>query len=166
MTLSVAERRILANQCLILAKLDVNNADHYERGAEAFESGYEGAYGQFMQVGDETMSQEACSEVHEILTMFQSLGNSYTALLDPTGLRQDDIIFHGFDANNEEQFGFYKWLKRNRQWNHINGGDDGNSHAPNMAAYRRMLIAWRASADPHSLSQDDIKRIAGATNAR
>ncbi len=164
-SLSLKERLALANQCKILAALYPQEADQYRSHVEALQSGYEMHYPWIVEDFSSGLGKEECSEVLDVLQMYDDLAYSYEALADKDGLREDDVAFPGFDGNNEgAQMDYARYFVvdlgrygRLRQ----RALDIGfNAHFPTLAMYRRMLPAHRRlSRAPKALSASDIRAI-------
>ena len=78
MKLSTVERAVLLNQCRILAAVDPEGADHYEKQIEILDSGYEFLYDRILPE-QEPMSSENSWEVVQILDMFSILERAVAA---------------------------------------------------------------------------------------
>lgn len=157
-SLTLAERRILANQWHIRAKLEPEFADDFERMAEILEHGYELQYGEALCLWGE-VPREICQEVLEILDMFRFLQNSFDNLEDKEGLTERDVVFRGFDGNEESKhlcFADFYCAKDRYGDLRFSGLGDGivtveelrgirvnlNGHLPALGSYRRMLVPW------------------------
>ncbi|MGC2299507.1 MAG: YfbU family protein, partial [Acidobacteriaceae bacterium] len=104
-TLSRTERLILANQFQILATLKPDEADNYSSLIEIAERGFSERYGDlFSGIHAEELSPEECAHVGRVLEMFWNLQDSVDQLEAPEELKADDVIFPGFDGNNELEF--------------------------------------------------------------
>lgn len=160
------ERLMLHNQLLILEKLYPDDAEHYAVQREALRSGYAAAYELAMAAicpEKEVLSREECSEVIQIMVMFQVLGR---AAKDLPEKQQFFAKFRGFDGNNEGgQLGYCKFLvDRERKFSDLPRGDDGfNSHSPVLETYRRMRKVWDGMGSPPEVSTDQAKKIVEAT---
>ena|SRR5258707_923856 len=162
MQLSFKERLTFVNQFKVLAAL--NRKEDYRSEIEALESGYEQHYPGIFQCFSDGLSTEECREVGEILIMHSDLRFSYDKLKakDKVGIEEHEVVFLGFDGNNEgplmryalyriNTLGFHESLKKS----------DLNSHMPTIGRYRRMLPVWRERAKPEipPLSRADIRAI-------
>ena len=100
------ERAILANQYRIFEFLDPKQSDSYKWVREVLECGYELEYEQIFQEvydDDNALTKEECSEVVNIMAMFEALNRSYDTLKDKSGIEKALIDFTGFDGNNESK---------------------------------------------------------------
>lgn len=105
MKLTDAERWILSNQHAILAKLDPNESERYEKIREALDNGYELHYRpeNITTNPDEIMTEEECREVLDILTMFQVLRQSFERLADKSGIEEGAVRFDGVRRQQRDQ---------------------------------------------------------------
>jgi uncharacterized protein YfbU (UPF0304 family) len=144
-----------------LAALYPNEATEYERMREAVNSGYEFEFERMAQhIYADGLSEDACKEVLEILSMFDYLKQGYERLSDKSGIDAHAITFIGFDGNNEVSYmGYAEYFCRQGRFGSLNI-QDFNSHCPTVEMYRRMLQAHRESKDKYQLSKADIIRIA------
>lgn len=167
MLLSRTERWILYNQLSVLEILHPDEAQHYCDLKEAVQNGYEYEYPpDYIYKDEHILSREACSEVHEILGMFQALDWARTRGAVPEVVDQLHISFWGFDGNHEpELLGYVRYIQRLGRYMGIHGGDAQNSHMPAMGRYRRMLAAYREAVNPVELTATDVARIAAASMA-
>jgi uncharacterized protein YfbU (UPF0304 family) len=166
-TLTVTERRQLANQHEILEKLDPNNADYHSKCQTILEKGYTLLYGEVFQSVGEEVSEDDCKFVYDVLDMYRDLIRSHEALTDKAGVDADDVRFPGFDGNNEtELFGFIRFLKEQGLWEETLASSGLNSHSETITRYQKMLKnhkAIRDKYDPmapwHDLTADEIKQV-------
>jgi uncharacterized protein len=162
-TLTMFERRLLANQYHILSLLDQSNAAYYEKMQEALENGYESAYedelyGRILDV----LSRSDSVLVIDAMEMYSAIQRSYDALDDKTGIEEGRTTFPGFDGNYEtghmgyarfvvEKEGRFSLLKPH--------SEDFNSHTPMLDQYRRMIDVWKLTSNRYELTRDDIAAI-------
>jgi uncharacterized protein len=166
MKLSRVERWILANQYLIMEKVEPDEAAYYAKAREAIQDGYEFEYDQLAQgILDEphTMSDAECREVIDILAMFSALRDSYDALTDKSGIDEGLIKFIGFSGNDEtKQMGYANYFCNSRNaFQNLDRTHDFNSHMPLLPYYRKMLVEWKKEGNlrPDNLSKEAIGRI-------
>lgn len=76
MELTTTERWILWNQFTILAALDAESAEYYERAKTALENGFTTAYAWYCGFLTEEVPREVCEEVLEILDRFKAIDNA------------------------------------------------------------------------------------------
>lgn len=178
MKLSVTERWILSNQCSILAKLDPEEKNYYEKIREALDSGYELHYApeHITANPDEIMTEQECREVLDILSMFQVLRQSFERLADKSGVEEDAVRFGGFDGNNEgKQMGYTRYYcgrPGDRRFEGDVDPDNLNSHSRRLPLYRAMLAEYNRIKErrPRDLSMDGYlfkkDEITAVTSAR
>lgn len=159
--LDFKDRLILANQYRILEKVDPENAESYKRVISILERGYEREY-KFIdtRIDHSTVSIEQCNEVCDILDMYRSLRGSYHELSDNSGIDARDIVFPGFDGNNESEY-----LSYARFLNSTDGYTESpaiNSHMPTLDTYRRMLQAFKPYRSKYPLTKDAIQEVLAA----
>lgn len=156
-SLSIVERRILANQEMILAKLEPSESADHERLARIYESGYQLEYREALRIYDE-FPESACKEVLDIMTMYQFLQLSYDNLSDKSDIEEREVLFQGFDANDDSLHLSYAnfYCQSQRRFGFLRFGEgkiedqfDGgfgvslNGHFSVLDSYRRMLELWR-----------------------
>lgn len=174
MKLNVVERSILANLNRVRASLtsDDDEKRHFESAAEAFEGGFEREYAEYLKVGadDDTLSEDDCKEVVEILEMYDYIRIQHESLKgnrDP-----NDFVFPGFDShrNLEGRMRAYcVFLRKNEVHPDIPlESHNFNSHASMLDAYRRMLEVYRATrtSPKYDLTLDQIDQILDARYLR
>lgn len=164
--LTFTERWILVNQYRILEHVHPKEANSYQLAAEALERGYEHEYEHYAHImSDEegALSKQQCLEVYDILDMFRALQSAYRDLEDQSGIEQRDIIFEGFDGNNETKFyGYSNYLARQEKYTESLGKYGIDSHRPTLHRYRPMVVAWKHSSEQYELTRDDLVRIIDA----
>ena len=167
MKLSKVERLMLVNQYLILEGLYPDEKEFYANNRKAIEEGFELHYSDlFAGISDETLTEEECREVLDILDMFRAITFSYEKLQDKTGIDEYRIKFHGFDLNDEYEGKrviysryFINDLDRFEELKYGKGYADCNSHTLMIDVYRRMLNKWNWIQRKYKLSKDDILKI-------
>jgi uncharacterized protein YfbU (UPF0304 family) len=170
MKLSRVERWMLVNQMRILEALYPDEAKSISEQREALEEGYELHYGEFAQhIYDDkdTLSEEGCREVLNILSMHQTLKRAYDKLEEKSGIEDHRVRFAGFDGNDAVEgtmMAYARWYCNSHggRFKDLDRGDDFNSHALMLDSYRSMLKEWEKSADKNRLTKDDIIRITSA----
>src|SRR5205085_1206137 len=94
--LTLIERILLANQLRILEKLEPEEGETYRVAREAIEEGYELDYDLVArQLSTDTMSEDECRFVHDVLEMYRHLTFSAKRADVPA----EEIQFPGFDGN-------------------------------------------------------------------
>ena len=147
MKLTRVERWRVSNQFKILEEVDPESAEYYAEMREAIDSGYLLEYPPDYVLRDEqTLSDDDCCEVLDILSMFRDLRYGYDELKDRSGLEEWLIELSGFDGNNEAtRLGYCQYIcnPKHERFQELHKGDNYNSHMPTLDAYRRMLAVWR-----------------------
>jgi uncharacterized protein YfbU (UPF0304 family) len=162
MKLSRVERWILSNQCRILGQLFPEAAKHWKGVEEILDAGYEPHYEAIAHhVCAETMSQEQCHEITEILEMFLALNLAMESITDRSRVYQHALTFNGFSSKDEPRaLAYAEFLCRHDSDKftalHIREFD---SHSAMMDTYRAMLGEWKASKTRYDLTKDDVVRI-------
>lgn len=168
MKLTYTERWILVNQYRILLALDPKEKDYYEKAIEVLSCGYENEYeglDQRIYPDSETMTEGACEEVLEILTMYQMMTYAWKEYGEEAGIEETELIFPGFDGNNEAGYLSYMMFfcdSDGGKFTMLKFHKDRNSHFPTLDMYRRMYKAWKSSKEPNALTVADLKRILAA----
>jgi len=156
------ERWILAAQYGILERMDSANGPVYRRTQEALEHGWELEYESLCPAykDEETLSEEGCREVVDVLSMYRSLDS---AAREHAEISEGDVAFPGFDGNEEtRQWSYARFLVSEGKFTESDKGHDLNSHFPVLEGYRQMLREWQASAEKYNLTGDDVRRILAA----
>jgi uncharacterized protein YfbU (UPF0304 family) len=161
MELSKKERWLLSNQYRILEKLDPEDADYYARCRKVVEDGYELHYDWITDYIVDPMTPEQCSEIRQILEMYDFLQRAYENLKDKEGIDGESISFQGFDGNNEAEVRAYALfiIEEQKQFQYLKHTKGLNSHFRSLPYYRLMLKEWNASPDKHHLTKADVIRI-------
>ena len=173
--LSLPQRLILVNQYKILKCLtdNVTEQQDYDNLITALENGYELHYQDcFEYMGDNDLTIEECREVLDILEMYRGIIYSYNALNlknKLTTLKEEDVMFPGFDGNNEyKQLSYVRYfivdLDRYSEIQDLNHTDNYNSHARRLDKYRKMLEKWNQfvqdrSQNQYLLSESQIRSL-------
>lgn len=157
------ERLTLVNQYRLLAAASKDERESYLRLADELESGYAYLYSEFPHLQEE-LPRDRSDFVVQVLALFDKLKISYQRLTDKSGIKATDVVFPGFDGNNEaELLGFTHALARRGQFLDVLGKEPKNSHMPSVDVYQRMLEGWMAIGRPAApLSADQIKSILAA----
>lgn len=160
MQLSKKDRWILSNQHAILQKLYPEEASFHERAREILENGWELEYkGISQNIYEETMSEEECLEVIEILAMF----NDISSWQETNKTKIDNLNFQGFNGNNEvDRLSYARYLiGKEGYFIHLKELKDLNSHMPVSDMYRRMLSEWK-KLKVNNLTEEDLVRFSEA----
>ncbi len=167
MELSNTERLLFLNQFLILKKLDIENAEVYDRAIEVLGEGYDDEYedifshnGLFRQT---PISGKIREDTSDILEMFFDLQNSYSNLEDKTGISENDIKISGFDGNNEHDYLTYaRYLIGHPENLQYRGFSVYDTHSPTVRNYENMLMEYRNVEDNLNITKDEMLKIVGA----
>jgi uncharacterized protein YfbU (UPF0304 family) len=142
-SLSLAERLILTNQFRILAVLNPPEAESYKDLIEITQRGFTSEYSQlFTEIDREELAAEQCDYVSDVLDMFWNLQDSYDQLQDKAGLNERDVLFPGFDVNNESRFLGYSKFRLKSAFDGFRAAPGINSHFPTR--YREMLARYES----------------------
>jgi uncharacterized protein YfbU (UPF0304 family) len=164
LSLSKVERLILANQYLILEKVDPNNEPEYVKVRQAIEHGYELEIATMAEQRLlDPLSFAECEEVREILDMHMALYSAVEECGKDIGIALDDVGFEGFDGSKESrQLAYVEFLLDTMDYySELQNANGFNSHVEMLPKYQRMLSFWKASEDRVNLTGDDVKRILG-----
>ena len=165
------ERLFLANQYLILSKLDENNAEHYKRMVKVVEQGYEYDLNLILDSTRDVFPDNKCRFTLDVLQMYFEIISSYEELKRNNvkiDLKENDIRFPGFDGNKESEYLCYAIfvLEDPHRFDYIKKypGDDNNSHYPTIERYKRSLVVYNEISQLKGvhrlpLSEDEINRI-------
>jgi uncharacterized protein YfbU (UPF0304 family) len=169
MKLTDTERLILANQYEILALLDEQQSYSHKRSADALLSGYEYEYDQLDQRlsrGGDVLPDEECKFVWRVLGMYDDLQR--VAATADSGIDPKDVVFMGFDGNNETKYmGYAQYIRRDKYRFQVLAvmGEDLNSHMHSLMMYARMLQVRDRAANPHQITVAEAKAILVAKRA-
>lgn len=164
-TLTKAERLILANQYTIMAMIDPERAKDYEKSREAVTSGYAAAIEDLFGWIFDGLPASECSLVINSMSVYDALQRSYKA--DPkkaeaAGIKKGGVSFPGFDGNNETEYMAYARHVRNyeHRFTYLDTEDDCNSHMPMIGRYRAMIDVWKSQlGGSYDLSADQMKKL-------
>jgi uncharacterized protein YfbU (UPF0304 family) len=88
--------------------------------------------------------EQARKDVAVIKEMFAAMQRCYDALPDKWGVENPELIYDGFDGNNEPDHARISGM---------------NSHMPRLNGYMMMVQRWNESADNQTLTKHDLIRI-------
>lgn len=146
--LTNTERLILANQYEILSALKKDSS--YERLSENLRNGHEWLYSQAFDWISENLSEEKAEHVLTILGIYGDMRDSYKTLSDKTGIEENEVVFPGFDGNNEaELLMFARALREDDRFVVTLGNTAQNSHFPTNEMYGRMIKKWEEIGKPN-----------------
>lgn len=159
------ERLLLSNQYKILESLYPGEAEYYENNRKAIDEGFELHYKDcFSALSEDTMTEEECEEVIDILNMYRAITFSNK---DEYDIPSYEIKFDGFDLNDDYECKrvlyaryFINDLDRFEELKYGKSYADCNSHSPRMNRYRNMLKVWKKLDNKYKeLSKDEILEI-------
>lgn len=169
MELTRVQRWLLVNQLRILAVLNPDEATMHSKHADALAQGFSGEYSEicsaYISPDAETLDEDACREVLDVLSMFEAVQHAYADHANGDAIHATVPTFRGFDGNHEgPQLAYVRYLWHDFRFVNTQAvaADPGNSHRPMLPHYRRMLTAWRLSADPYALTVADLIRLSAA----
>lgn len=158
-TLSYAERILLANQFKILEILDPHSAKDYSQSREIVEAGYQYLYETVnTSISTADMPMETGEEVCEILDMFCVLEHSSKDM--GKTMEQLDVTFDGFDESDGHHYHFAMFARRKLdRWSELKHYPDSSQTESMLPRYRSMLHTWRTMGKPNKLSEEEIARL-------
>lgn len=167
MQLSRFERALFANQFRILEALYPDEATFFAQHRKALEDGWELHYDWAVQnISEDTLSEDECKEVLDILDMYRALTFGLQKLSDNHDLQNHHYArFHGFDGNHEtKRMAYVRYFvyELDRFGELVERTDDDfNSHFPTLEVYRSMLEEWRKIPPPErfQLDAEGIRRV-------
>lgn len=165
MQLSRLERLMLSNQFKILSLLEPKEAAYYEQAKEILDNGYEGHYeGLFQDTDEETLSEEECGEVTEILNMFRNINYGLSKLGDTSGIWMHKATFDGFDFNDSHELRLGKYAEffceKLDRFDEIRP-QSYNSHALRLDDYREMLSRMPNIRGTEVMTKEQIIAVVG-----
>lgn len=183
-TLSLEERHrlVLMHQILGQTDPDGDAEGYHSRAIEALQMGYSAEYSDEFAGYSREMPLRDCRLVWDILDLFRVVAASIDVLSpadrDSLTTRERDLLaFGGFDMNDRVEGAlllYARYLIEGDKWAELApafgpGRDRGNSHAPRLGRYRRMLDVytpmWEALARDHrryTLNLRELRAIAAA----
>jgi uncharacterized protein YfbU (UPF0304 family) len=166
LSLTRVERIILANQYRILEILSPDEEASFRQRRVILENGYEIHYKEILdQLSERPLPADAAKEIMDILDMYRALNDSWDRLTEKEGIEKRQLQFEGFDGNESDgRCDYVRFLVlTQRRWEEVMDGRPGfdfNSHSSvSIEIYRRMLRAWSALGNKHSLSAAEILGI-------
>lgn len=150
-------RQIIFNQLEILKKLDPANADHFNKQQHIIDRGYTRLYPDVLTVDEDEASDAMQKEVFDVLDMFRALNLAMIAGWKPSNAH--DARFQGFDANNDDHYGFAGFLL-DVHGRFIESAPNKNSHSSHsIQKYRDMLGEWSKAANKFKLTVAEAEAI-------
>ena len=144
-TLTNVERLILANQYEILSQQADNEYDtvKFLRTAKQLRDGHKWLYEQIFEYIDDDLDNESAEFVVNVLSLHRALLSSYEELDDKSDLKEKDVIFKGFDGNNEGSLMYFaEALSEDGRFCEVIEKGNLNSHCPMIRTYQEMLQTW------------------------
>ena len=163
-SLSALDRRRLGMQHEILAMLTADEsqegggyeAEYHCQMVDVLKSGYTAEYYRTFQMIQTEMTDRECGLVKDMLDMFTQIEWSVEQLSEEerTTLGEHShyaLTFRGFDFNNSQEgrlASYAEFLIKDNRWESMAKYFDalherGNSNAPMLATYQRMLSVWK-----------------------
>jgi uncharacterized protein YfbU (UPF0304 family) len=162
-SLTPKDRLILANQYEILGLLTKDA--HFTRLAGNLRDGHKWIYekAHALEIADD-LSDETTEHVLSILGIYSDLRDSYKDLADKTGIDERDVLFPGFDGNNEgELLHFAQALSQNGNYTTTIGEHAISSHMRTTQMYQRMIQEWLRLGKPrYPLSKEQVQALLAA----
>lgn len=161
-TLTYVERLILVNQYEILSQQADNKYDteKFLRTAKQLRDGHKWLYEQIFEHIDDDLDNESAEFVVNVLSLHRALLSSYEELDDKSELREKDVIFKGFDGNNEGSLMYFaEALSDDGRFCEVLEKSNLNSHCPMSRTYQEMLQTWEKFDKEYDLSKDQILKI-------
>lgn len=173
-TLSVLDRHklVLHHDALALLAEDDYERDWHQRRVRVLQRGYTLEYGDEFQGIEPELSRADCHLVFDILEMFRILQVSFDRL-DPDAAAtigegaKARLSYAGFDFNDSREgrlADYVDFLVSTDRWTEqrdfLEKHDRGNSHAPMLGRYQRMLQVfqpiWKRKLDAPGFSPEQM----------
>ena len=166
MNMSNTERLILSNQYEILAKLNPEKADVYQRASTIIERGYclqilelEKSFGH--------LDLATCQEVIDTLELHHALAISWGNLdaADQGEINASRLEFNGYSRSQERELADYVCFLLDTEGLFPELGkrcSSLNSELGMRDKYQRMLAVWRDCPRHYKLSIQEIRKILNA----
>lgn len=164
-TLAKRDRRVLVLLHQVLERLSPDESEHHKGVAQVLQEGFTAEYSNVINLSEE-LSQTDCKLVHDLLEMFSIIRRSVAELgMDSINQAGDlepwTLEFRGFDFNDRRESrlaSFATYLINSGRWTDLadcfgRDRDGGNSHAPMLDSYLRMLDVYEP------MRSDVIKRV-------
>ena len=147
----------------VLAKLG-SDPDYHSRAVEILENGYYEMFGdEYIGANlSEPLSYERMTYVDNVLDMYRWLQDSYKKLspAEKAKVKKDDVIFKGFDGNNETELLVYAEfiMEKMERWSDLEIIKGLNTHHQTGHLYEAMLAAI-PERSARMLTADEINKI-------
>ena len=147
MVLTCTERQILYNQYQILSLLCPEESKYFELKMKILSNGYTSEYGDVVNFENE-IPEEDCDFVYDVLSMYRDLYFSFDKLDEKSNISKDDVVFRGFDGNNEcKYYVFASFLLKEKDIFNEFADVGVNSHASRIDMYKKMLAVYKPILD-------------------
>ena len=167
--LTQVERQILANQHLILAKLNEDKDDYEYKSnlmkREILIKGLTGEYHEIFDVYSDEVSFDICQETSDILNMYRRINNVIARLTESEKeeleLDLEEIKFEGFDGNSDDHYGYTNFIIENLdKWKELKDTYLNSHSSFSIKKYRKMLSKQNELLkDKVDLDVNDLKEI-------
>lgn len=165
--LTKKDRLFLINQYEILKRLDLDNADHYDKLINILSHGYAVFYSKVDESISDDISIEDGHFDLDLLELYRFIEDYKKDHPDDKEIIEHPwAYFRGFSGNDEtDHLSFVQFLikeqgKFQEQLPYENKTDGFNSHFPSMQKYRPMVEMWRVYRSRRvSISREDILKI-------
>jgi uncharacterized protein YfbU (UPF0304 family) len=169
LNLSDVERRILINQSRILAALYPLETTEFERTIEILSEGYHEDWPDIVFKGLKVpLLKEEMNFVYQVLDMYDWLQKSYYSLTleEKLQLKEQVLVFPGFDAEREEQhLSYARFLLENfDRFSFTEVVKPLNAARPMREVYQEMLNELPASSG-EALSASQLKAVVAYLSA-
>ncbi|MBB5234459.1 YfbU family protein [Deinococcus budaensis] len=166
MELTKLERLMLMQNFRILAALEPEEKEHYERMEQIVTRGYEALYDElFTSIDPDAIPAEESEFVYDVLDMYVAIHDAVEAhSIDLAAQENFALRFIGFDGNNESRLlsfaGFAAREEDSIYAMFLRNGRFPNSHGPTRARYQRMLDEYgQRRTTGEALSADDLEAL-------
>lgn len=169
MKLSLVERMLMVQNFEILARLNPEEAEQYERKIEVLRYGFELLYDDLAEEfvkGDTVVTEEEGMYVLSVLSMYDGLTH---IVQDQQITVPEDVWFPfpGFYGNEEmKEFVFAMHLNKDGRWDALTrDGEIPDSHMPTKDTYSRMLSVLNGMKPrgPGPLTEEQVLQVLRAS---
>jgi uncharacterized protein YfbU (UPF0304 family) len=164
-SLTDAERLILANQYRILSYLDRNEGESWSQLSDQLRDGHAWLYDSYLKMSmSPVLSEDDARFVIRVLALYSEMRDSYLALNDKGGISDHDVLYPGFDGNDSYEAVLLRFTEALRTegkfQNTLTKDRDLNSHFTSVRGYRRMIAAWEQMGEPrYPLAKSQIEEL-------
>ncbi len=159
--LTDTERFLLANQYEIMGL--ITKEESYTRLAENLRDGHKWLYEQHTEIAP-NLSAGDTDCVLSALDLYDDLHNSYRRIGAPESIKESDVLFPGFDGNNERKLlNFARAVHKSGRYQGTVKDEVPNSHMETREMYGRQIAKWKEIGMPEMpFTHDQICRIVEA----